>query len=207
MNTLVYTLDVSPLFGGAWRGQLAALPAARRERALGMARDADAARCVGAGLILQRALEGAGIPPEKQVFGQNKYGKPLLIGENRPHFSLSHSGQWAVCAVSDAPVGVDIDTARCTMRVARRFFSPEEAAYLEFLDGSTQKDALARLWTAKEAYLKAQGTGLAARLSGFTVTLSPDGAAVNKSPWRLWGHRLGDYYLCVCTRDDAVYLV
>lgn len=89
----------------------------RRQKAL-RCPDDEKCRCsLGAELLLYRAL-GA---PVEYALGDN--GKPYIDGG--AHFSLSHSGKYAVCAVSDCEIGVDIEYPReNTARLAKRF-SPQ----------------------------------------------------------------------------------
>ncbi|MFD5466894.1 4'-phosphopantetheinyl transferase family protein [Kitasatospora sp. NPDC127059] len=72
------------------------------------------------------------------------------------HFSLSHSGELALLAVAPRPVGVDVETVRSGRdvdRLSRRFF-PSQERELVALGG---RPAFARLWTRKEACVKASG--------------------------------------------------
>lgn len=96
---------------------------------------------------------------------KDKNGKPFFQGFPGRYFNLSHSGAWVVCALSDHPVGVDLQAHRqVPVRVARHF-TPGEQGWLE-----TQPDAaFFDLWVKKEAYLKAVGTGLTRRLDSFSV--------------------------------------
>lgn len=169
---MLYMLCLSGLMDGQWRQYLPQLSAPRRERVLRCRADADSARLTGAGLLLRAALLRAGILPGQQQLHLNPWGKPEL-DSGACHFSLSHSGCWAVCAVDSAPVGVDVEAARCTMAVARRYFHPDELAFLEALPAAAQPEALARLWTGKEAFSKAVGRGLQTGLSRFCI--HPDG--------------------------------
>lgn len=197
----LYILDLTPWLDGAWREWLPFLPEARQKKALACRRDSDGARVAGAGWLLQSALAKAGVPQEAQVFTENPWGKPQLRDRADLHFSLSHSGTWAVCAVGASPLGVDIESPRCTMAVARRCFHPTEIEALERLEPEAQQAALGRLWTAKEAYLKAIGRGLTLPLNSFAVTLTPDAALLDQSPYRLHAYRLGSYALCLCTTE------
>lgn len=79
-------------------------------------------------------------------------GKPQLVG-GAVHFNVSHSGELAVVAVSDAPVGVDIEQ--------RRAIADPVAFARRFHFDSTDQRELMRLWCRKEAWLKARGIGLA----------------------------------------------
>jgi phosphopantetheinyl transferase len=86
------------------------------------------------------------------VVTRDTNGKPQLVG-GAVHFNTSHSGELALVAVSDAPVGVDIEQQRAIadpVAFARRF-------HFE----TTDPHELMRLWCRKEAWLKARGVGLA----------------------------------------------
>jgi 4'-phosphopantetheinyl transferase len=111
-----------------------------------------------------------GHPP---VIALNPHGKPELVGETLA-FNVSHSGVLAVIAVSDlGPIGVDLEEHAQLddpAAIARRFFTPAEAAYV---DGDPA--AFYRLWCRKEAWIKAQGTGLDALLDRVDVRAPPDG--------------------------------
>ncbi len=98
-----------------------------------------------------------------------KNGKPYLPAYPRFHFSLSHSGAWCVCAVSEFPLGVDLEQVREVRRgIPERYFSPEECALLAALPHAAFFD----FWTLKEAAVKASGIGLARGLSRAPVTLA-----------------------------------
>ena len=88
-------------------------------------------------------------------------GKPYLVSEPGIHFSLSHSGDWEVCALSDHPVGVDIERCEPGRRdIASRFFHREEVRYLNTVLPSARYDAFYKLWTLKESFVKSTGRGL-----------------------------------------------
>ncbi len=99
-------------------------------------------------------------------------GKPYLVAEPGVHFSLSHSGGWAVCAVSDHPVGVDIEKCEPGRRdIASRFFHKEEVRYLNSLLPTARDDAFYSLWTLKESFVKSTGRGLDLPLRSFWVDI------------------------------------
>ncbi len=116
------------------------------------------------------AVCGIGADDVKLAVGE--HGKPQAVGLDVA-FSLSHSGDLVVCAVSDRPVGVDVERVRpIGMRVARRLFVREEQEMLlggksadELLRHCDDPDTLwqfYRYWTAKEAYFKRLGVGMSA---------------------------------------------
>ena len=112
---------------GALELQSAAFPlsAYRRER-LGSVRSPLARRQgIGAELLLCRELEALGLKTPPELITEAD-GKPRLRG-GELFFSLSHSGPWALCAVSDRELGADIQERKpCSEKLARRFFAPED---------------------------------------------------------------------------------
>lgn len=133
------------------------LPADRQERVRRAPTREKKLQNVCAGLLLRRLAGDAPIL-------RGEHGKPRL--EQGPHFSLSHGGQLAVLAVSDAPVGVDVERPRPVAEsVARRYFLPEEQTWM----AADPAERFFRLWTRKEAVLKCCGRGLSLSPASFSV--------------------------------------
>lgn len=113
--------------------------------------------------------------PELLRFALGPYGKPALIGDSL-QFNLSHSDRMALIAVAKhGEVGVDIERRRSNFspeELARQFFSPAEQAVLLSLPSDQRHEFFFTLWTGKEAYVKARGTGLSFPLA--QLTLRPD---------------------------------
>lgn len=105
-------------------------------------------------LILARYT---GLAPGAIRFQYNGFGKPFLSGPNAPRFNASHSGDRALIAVaSGKEVGIDIERVKPGIdfrAIALRFFPPDEAAQAE------TAEQFFRVWTRREAYLKAVGCG------------------------------------------------
>ena len=99
-------------------------------------------------------------------------GKPYFPGFPSYHFNLSHSGTWALCALSEHPVGVDIQVVRTSWppRLVERTCTPEELAWLK-RRGDCSED-FAALWACKESAGKECGYGLPYPPSRQTVPLS-----------------------------------
>lgn len=94
---------------------------------------------------------------EKLHFEKGERGKPFL--RNNPcFFSVSHSGGFVAVAVADEEIGIDIETIKQRRQsVEKRVFNESE---IKLIDESADCDeAFYRLWTLKESYLKAIGTG------------------------------------------------
>jgi len=97
-------------------------------------------------------------------------GKPRCAHPCAPHFNLSHSGNWIAAAFCrDVPVGIDIEDPTRPVpfeALARRYFSPRECETV-LREGA---EAFFKIWTRKEARVKAEGHGLAhGKISSFDV--------------------------------------
>ena len=98
-------------------------------------------------------------------------GKPVLDGADsqRWHFNVSHSEDVALMAVSDSPVGVDVETGfdGDAMVLAQQFFSHAEHQRVARADNVLA--AFLSVWTAKEAVVKMSGHGLRVDTRSFCV--------------------------------------
>lgn len=117
-----------------------------------------------------------GQPPDQLAFSLGEHGKPYLEGHEEGkglQFNLSHSGDWALIGVVlDRAIGVDIERIREVPEmksVARTVFSAREIDHLNRCDESEHEAVFFRIWTRKEAIIKAIGTGLATPLKKFSV--------------------------------------
>ena len=91
------------------------------------------------------------------TFLYNDYGAPYI--EGGPYFSISHCKRGIAVAVSENPIGIDIE--------AIRTFSPDlmrktmnEDEQLRITSSAIPEVEFIRFWTQKEALLKLQGTGI-----------------------------------------------
>lgn len=109
------------------------------------------------------------IPSANIQFQYNRYGKPSLIEYENIYFSISHSGEWILCAVSDTPIGIDIEGGQheSIILIAKRFFTEQEYSYIIKQTLDNQKNAFYKLWTLKESYVKCIGRGLSIPLNSF----------------------------------------
>ena len=148
---------------------------------------------IGAELLLHAALrETAPEIPWPPVITVGPYGKPEWQIEDL-YFSLSHSGNTAACAICDRPVGLDLQApSPYREALVRRFFAPQEQ---QTLLSSKDRDAdFCRIWTMKESYLKARGTGLHTPLSSFSVFGDLNAA--------FWTDRIGTYAVALCVLGE-----
>jgi 4'-phosphopantetheinyl transferase len=154
-----------------------------RERAQRFHVDADRRDYIAAHALLRAMLAFHwGRPSVSWRFVSDAGGKPRidpLMKAPEIDFNLSHTRGLVAAAVGPhGAIGVDveeIEEAKADFAVAEAYFAPAEA---ELLKGAATADRpllFFRLWTLKEAYVKAIGAGLAAPLDSFAFTLDPIG--------------------------------
>lgn len=110
-------------------------------------------------------------------FFRNEYGKMYIEDDINGsykwpiYFNLSHSDNVLALAVSACyDIGVDVEKIdRNFTNVAYSFFSKAEVKYLKDLSEEVRQRELCKLWTLKEAYVKAKGMGLTIPLDSFNV--------------------------------------
>jgi 4'-phosphopantetheinyl transferase len=151
-------------------GDPEALSEAERERAVRfyLARDRD--RFVGRRVYLRTLLAAyLGRRPAELRYVEGRHGKPALAPDQAEDltFNLSHSHGGVLVAVARGrELGVDLEAHASLTdpderdRVARRILDRDEQAEWEALAAAARPDAFFRLWTRKEALLKALGIGL-----------------------------------------------
>jgi len=106
----------------------------------------------------------------KIVLQYNEYGKPILVGDTSVQFNISHSGEWVVGALSNYPVGIDVEKLDpIDLGIARRFLVKSEFDELCSIAGPEVLYSFYDLWTVKESYIKAIGMGLSMPLDSFLV--------------------------------------
>lgn len=192
-----------------YQRQLAGLLASdETARAAALYFDRDRRRfTVARGVLRLLLARYTGQNPQDIAFDYNPHGKPSLRGCQSLRFNLSHSNEWAVCALgSGTELGIDIEYMRSIddmAGVARSTFSPTENAVFASVPQHLKMLAFFNCWTRKEAYIKAIGEGLSHPLDSFDVTLIPgDQARVlcvvaqpdEASRWTLYSFTIGTEY-------------
>ncbi|MEH7457911.1 4'-phosphopantetheinyl transferase superfamily protein [Bacillus sp. JJ1127] len=137
-------------------------------------------------------------------WGRTLYGKPYIHNLSSFQFSLSHAGEWVVCAVDTQPVGIDIECVRAVDFQAMQYlFSSQEQKWWKKIPEDKQLETFYHIWTGKESYIKAIGTGVSKNLSSFTVSLS-EGRVYDEQWEGIWFIKQipfhQEYILSVCTR-------
>ena len=137
---------------------------------------------IGRALVRCALSREAAERPESWRFTTNAFGRPELVPEQNAcdlRFNLSNTDGLIACVVAHGrEVGIDVESIERhtdVVALARRFLAAHEADDVLRMPTARRQARFFELWTAKESYAKALGTGLGAELD------SPD-----PYRWRSW---------------------
>lgn len=160
-------------------------------------------------IILSRYMD---IAPKALRFDVDTGKKPFVKSNRTFFFNISHSSDWALIAVSNMEVGIDIEFVKpdfVARDIVQEYFSQDEISYLNSQHTAT---AFFKLWTRKEAFLKATGQGIGDHLK-FTPSLTgvhqlnADLYGYQHN-WKVLGFMLNSDYACaVATASDRVFFL
>lgn len=171
-------LDHLPELCSAW-GELSPREALRAAR---FREDVHRRRHVGQCVLLRRLLARYGAPVGTAELARGPKGKPRLHGSGGIRFNVSGSDGFTLVAVTrDQEVGVDVERLRPMADLASfcdGALDERERAELAALPARERLDLALRIWTAKEAVLKATGDGLSVEPDAFGFDRRPSGR-----PW------------------------
>lgn len=172
----------------------------------------DSQMCLLADVLIRKIIIAkCNIDNQEIEFKKGINGKPEL---NKPHnnikFNYSHSGDWIVCAVSEVPVGIDVERIKdIDMAIAERFFSKNEYDDLMKMRKDKQLACFYGLWTLKESYVKWDGRGLLISFQDFSFKVKEDNIIELQSEQKnsscfLKQYLIDDEYkLSVCSSEEA----
>lgn len=138
-----------------------------------------------------------GVPAKHVRITYGRFGKPSLDpASSEVRFNLAHSRNFGLVAIANGrDVGVDIeyvDRKFPFLKVARLAFSSVEYSRLSKLEPGLGSETFYRLWSRKEALLKAQGVG-------FAPGYEPDGRT-----WRVADLPLGPSYTAALAVEGSI---
>lgn len=130
-----------------------------------------------------------GVEPKDWRFEAGEFGKPDITepkGFDWLRFNLSNTDGLIACAVTRGrELGVDVENMQRkgeTVAIADRYFSELEAAALNALPESQQRERFFRYWTLKESYIKARGMGLKIPLGQFSFHVDEEPIRISFDP-------------------------
>lgn len=154
--------DTAPALPAAWLVATQAQPANLPERS-------ELRRSL-ARKVLARQF---GLAEDAVEIGHEPAGRPLIVAPHGSglHLSLATRAGLVAVALAHQPVGVDVEQVALASEPPLAALHPDERGWLEALPASARPLAFAQLWSAKEAYVKALGTGFARAPESFVVQL------------------------------------
>lgn len=121
------------------------------------------------GFLKEKVSDEYNIRREELIFSVSKSGKPFCLSHENIHFSVSHSGEYLAIAIGENEIGIDIEIYKKPPdKLIERICSANEK---NLVDSSENKaEAFTEIWTKKEAYLKALGSGIDRELKSIDTT-------------------------------------
>lgn len=167
-NVLYTVLDIQRISDDDLGSMKRYLPEYRLRKARRYRRREDMVNCVVSYFLLGHILKkhfGEELPSTPEF---NQYGKPLF-GKLGIEASISHCSGGVCCAVSDKPVGADIEKVITDYQgIMGSVLSDNERLLLQISDHPER--SFTEFWTMKEAYLKMKGTGLNDKMCECDIT-------------------------------------
>lgn len=159
----------------------------RKEKVLRCKNDADRNRSLLAGILLHLGIEND-------------------CSNESCFYSISHSGDYVTCVISDRKVGVDIENKFRSVfsegkkeqleRIAKKCLTYQECTYFEILDNHKKIELLLKYWTRKESYSKAIGKGLGMDFATIDTEMMED---------LYWSDWLEEGYYCSLYVENGVF--
>ena len=206
----IYLADTTPLMDSALFDRLYAGVSRKRQEQISRFRfQKDRCLSLAAECLLRRACGDFHLEYDRLRVARPEGEKPHFA-DAPVSFNLSHSGHWALCAMSSMEVGCDVEQPReDSMKLARRFFAPSETRALESLPTEAEQRLLfCRLWTLKESFMKCVGMGFRLPLNAFSIDTDSGVAQVaqhvDEGPYHFFEKDTGDGFHCaLCVRGEG----
>lgn len=166
----------------------------RREKLFKLCKEDDKKRSLAAGLLLNDIVVSA----YGEVF-VGEFGKPYV--KNGVCFNLSHSGDYVLLAVDEKSIGCDIEQVQEKKfeALGKIVFQQNER---EILGKSDNKEMdFYKMWTQKEAFLKAVGEGFHRECRSVDLSLC-ENVIDNNKKFYFKRYDFDDYCVCVCCEND-----
>lgn len=157
-------------------------------------------------LLRKMASRGFGNQPHDWTYYQDAENlrrlKCSTNSRQQLFVSISHSGVWIVAAISDAPIGIDIETfsrQRDFIAIANHVFSAAEISFLESCNAEALKQNFYLHWTLKESVAKQYGVGLKFEISRIqSPILVSEGEQANMQSWQC-----PDYVIALASKASS----
>lgn len=165
---------------------------------------------IAAAKVIDMAVSEYGFREKDLKYVYGPQGKPYVEG-NPFYINISHSGDYAVCLISDRESGIDIQKVeKNRLAVAKRFFAESEYKWIISKENEhDQNEAFYRMWALKESYVKAIGIGTSLAFDKFEIRINADDSAKvfchgGEMNWEFEEMTMPGYYIACCLQKDKL---
>ncbi|REC46645.1 4'-phosphopantetheinyl transferase family protein [Chryseobacterium pennipullorum] len=180
----IYCIDINNLLDEAeFNGLIQYVSPDKKAKIQRFRKSIDAVRSLLGDLIIRTILcRHYGLTNDEIYYEYQEFGKPYLPHHSHLHFNISHSGDWVVGVVSKNPAGVDIEKiAEVKENLTSWSLTTEEYQQFQKLNKTERTLFFFKLWTLKESYVKATGTGLSEGLNTLEITMDNENIMMKKN--------------------------
>jgi 4'-phosphopantetheinyl transferase len=212
-DVTVWTVALDADLDPAWRQLGVLLDVTERARAARFVFERHRRTHVVAHALKRLMLSAiAGFPPQSWTFDAAPGGKPRISPVARPQFNIAHSEGLVACTVSEElELGVDVEpiSRSAPLELAKTQFAEPEQRWIDGLPPPDRAIGFLRLWTLKEAFIKATGRGLAQPLQAFSFAFEPlrvnfhDPALGNSRAWHFEQREISGHLLALAWRKSS----
>lgn len=152
--------------------------------------------------VIGRTMVSLKLQCEPDTIQKTPAGKPFVMGSSR--FNISHAGTVVAVAFSDEEIGLDIETNNTLEQQGiMSYFHPDEQRTFHGLNEDSKQAFFYRIWTRKEAFLKAIGVGIVEGLN--TYNCLPDRIERAGEHWFIQSiDELRDYACAICQKNSPI---
>lgn len=186
----IFYYDINKMSDDLYNKELDSIPLIRKKEILKKSDIKDRKRSLAGDILTRKYLSKLyNISEEKIEIRKGEKGKPYVL--NLPaHFNVSHSGDYTVVAISDRPIGIDLEIIRDFSAIlAKKYFNEDELKYISGNFSSRKKSLMQRcfyeIWTAKEAYLKYIGKGISGGINSLSLFFDGKKLVLNRNDIKL----------------------
>ncbi len=162
---------------------------------------------LGAGILIDKGLETFGLREANVRIAEGTYGKPYFPDYPDIHFSVSHSEKMVLAVFADTEVGCDIEYMDSVdLKLAERFFCKSEYEFIMEQQKQERKEAFYRIWTIKESFVKAVGSGLMLPMDEFYIKIGRNiqvEQCYNNEEYGIEDWTEGEYHAALCWNNKG----
>lgn len=192
-----YLFDITSLDDATFNELLSRVKKYRREKIEKLSIKKNKYLSLAVELLIIKACKDFGLDYLEEEIIFNESGKPAFKS-GKYYFNTAHSGDFALCVISNIEVGCDIEKIKENRpRVAERVFSLYENQIINI--SPNPAETFYRIWTLKESYMKCIGKGFNIPMNSFEMDLSENDVVVKgNKDYQFIEQKYNDYRIAFC---------